>query len=113
MDNDGCLTTTIIGPPVNPSNLMPKADAGRAESRYTSAMGYMKGDHIKLQEISLGYTLKKVNLKAFNISGLRAYAQMKNVLYLYKAAKYDIYPEASNLDLNIPRTFIFGLNVNF
>ena len=80
MDNDGCLTTTIIGPLLTQVISWPKADAGRAESRYTSAMGYMKGDHIKLQEISLGYTLQnRLTLRHLILAGLRAYAQMKNV----------------------------------
>lgn len=97
--------------PENPSNQFPRADANKFTHDYRGTGEYMDGDHIKLQELSLGYTYRNSSLKFFD--SVRLYAQVKNIGYLYKAAEGIVDPESPGFDYSVPRSFIFGLNVKF
>jgi hypothetical protein len=107
------MTSKPYWTPENKSNLWPKADQLKGYDNYRGTMGYMKGDHIKLQQISLGYDFKKILPSLIKVQNARLYVQVKNAFYLYKACSEDINPEAYNFDFNIPRTYVVGLNINF
>ncbi len=82
----------------------------------------IKGNYVKLRNISLGYTIKKLP-DVLNISSLRIYAQVFNAYVFTKYPGSD--PEVStNGDTNLTpgvdrntapqaRTYTFGINVNF
>jgi TonB-linked SusC/RagA family outer membrane protein len=97
--------------PENPSNKFPRADKGTFDHKYRGTAEYMDGDHIKIQEISLGYTYRNDALKFFQSA--RIYGQVKNVGYIYKAAEDIVDPESPGFDFSVPQTFILGLNINF
>lgn len=99
--------------PDNPSNKYQKADAAEGYDPHRGSSGYMKGDHIKLQDLTLGYDFKDHFPGLVSLSNARIYFQMKNALYLYRATPRDITPEASELDFNIPRTYMLGISVGF
>ena len=46
--------------PDNPTNNYPKADQSNGWDTYRSANGYQKGDHIKLQDVTVGYSFDKL-----------------------------------------------------
>ena len=81
-----------------------------------------KGDYLKVRNISLGYTFKKIPAN-LNIQSMRLYAQVFNAYVFTKYMGSD--PEVStngngNLNPGIDRntapqarTVTFGVNVNF
>ncbi len=82
-----------------------------------------RGDFLRAQNISFGYTIPKNVLSTIMISSARVYAQVQNAFIITKYKGLD--PELSNsvttnntpgLDYNtnpLPRTFTLGLNVSF
>lgn len=98
--------------PDNPSNRWPRASSDIANR---SLCAYFKGDYLKLQDITVGYNFASLLNKTFSLdlSKARAYFQCRNVGYLYKAAGYGIHPESTSLELTVPQTFTFGINLNF
>lgn len=96
--------------PDNPTNKYPRAHITWPTD--VGLCGWMKGDHIRVQDITLGYDFAKL-LKNIHISKARLYVQGRNLGYLYRAADEDIHPESTEMYLTIPKTFIVGLNINF
>lgn len=96
--------------PDNPTNKYPRAHVTWPTD--VGLCGWMKGDHIRVQDITLGYDFAKL-LKDIHISKARLYVQGRNLGYLYRAASEDIHPESTEMYLTIPTTFIVGLNINF
>lgn len=98
--------------PDNPTNLWPRA-ANDIANRGLCA--YMKGDYIKLQDLTLGYDFAKIINKTFGlkVSKARLYGQMRNFAYLYKAAGHHVNPESTSTEITVPQSFIVGLNINF
>lgn len=75
--------------------------------------GYQKGDHIKIQDITLGYSFENLLSKKVPIRKLRFYVQMRNIGYLYRAAEFDIIPEQPDINYTVPSSYNFGVNVTF
>jgi TonB-linked SusC/RagA family outer membrane protein len=70
-----------------------------------------KGDHIRLQDLRLGYTmLKKANLPFKN---LNFFSYVNNIGILWRANKHHIDPDYSiNGSIPIPRTIAFGIKAD-
>lgn len=96
--------------PDNPTNRYPRAHMTWPSD--VGLCGWMKGDHIRIQDVTLGYDFARW-LKGVPVSKARVYVQGRNLGYLYRAAKEDIHPESTAMYLTIPQTFIVGLNLNF
>jgi TonB-dependent starch-binding outer membrane protein SusC len=80
-----------------------------------------KGDHLRIQNLTLGYTFPKSVLQKLDISNLRVYASVQNLAILtsYKGYNPDFNnPDAFSPGFNggsypQPRTVMFGVNFNF
>jgi len=92
--------------------------AGHLNSRFLE-----DGKYLRFQNISLGYRLPVTMLQKIHVSGARIYASVQNAFVLTNYMGID--PEISSsvttnrnasLDDNtnpVPRTFTFGINLNF
>lgn len=99
--------------PDNPTNEYTRADKLSGYDPFAGTGGYMKGDYIKIQDITLGYDFSKIMPKNWKILRARLYAQVRNLGYIYKACKNDVSPEAPDFDYNIPTTYTMGINIDF
>jgi hypothetical protein len=76
-----------------------------------------KGDHVRLQDISIGYTIAPSVAKKLSLSGLQIYGYINNVGLLWTANKKgldpDIYSQGYTTALPLPRTIALGLKANF
>lgn len=97
--------------PDNPSNDYPRADATWADQR--ERCGDMKGDYLKMQDITLGYDFAPYLRKIMPINRLRLYVQARNAFYIYRAAKEDIIPESPSIESTVPKSFNVGINLTF
>lgn len=113
MDGQRWLPSVDYWTPDNPTNNYSRADQASGYDTYRTSNGYQKGDHIKLQDITLGYSFENLLSNKIPIRKLRFYVQMRNVGYLYKAADFDIIPEQPNINYTVPTSYNFGLNVTF
>jgi hypothetical protein len=103
------------------SNSVPRVTTAATANRVFSDYFVEDASYIRIQNIQLGYTLNPVYMEKSGITKLRLYAAVNN---LYTFTKYNGYdPGASNgapigggIDdgfYPIPRTYMFGLNINF
>lgn len=113
MDGQRWVLDVDYWTPENPTNDYQSANQALGYDNYMGANGYMKGDFIKIQDLTLGYSFEKIVSKFFPIKKFRLYMQMRNIAYIYKAAKYDIIPEQPNINYTIPATYNFGVNITF
>lgn len=113
MDGQRWLPSVDYWTPDNPSNTYPRADQTSGYDAYRTSNGYQKGDFIKLQDITVGYSFEKLLSKYYPIQKARLFFQARNLVYIYKAADYDIIPEAPNFNYTVPTSFNFGINVTF
>ncbi|WP_443946770.1 SusC/RagA family TonB-linked outer membrane protein [Pedobacter sp. AW1-32] len=84
--------------------------------KYSDAQ-ILDASYIKLRNVSLSYTLPNHLSKTLHVSQVRMSAQVNNLWY-WSAAGDDIDPETYSLNsgtrsLEIPKSFLFGLNVTF
>lgn len=97
--------------PDNPTNLYPRPSALWPAN--VELCGIMKGDYIKLQDLTVGYDFTRLIKKYIPVSRLRVYAQLRNAFYLYRAARENIIPESPGIELTVPRSINFGINLSF
>lgn len=97
--------------PDNPTNLYPRPSALWPAN--VELCGIMKGDYIKLQDLTVGYDFAKLMRKSMPVSKLRVYIQLRNAFYLYRAARENVIPESPGIELTVPRSFNFGVNLSF
>jgi TonB-linked SusC/RagA family outer membrane protein len=90
--------------PVSPGGPMVNRDS----FYYNSEINVLKGDHVRLQEINLSYSLK--NIGGF-IKSPRFYANISNLGIVWRANKRGIDPDIP--DFPNPKTYSFGLSANF
>lgn len=90
-----------------PAMIYPGSNNADSYYRNSSAL-ISKGDHIRLQDIRLGYTFKAEILRNLHISKLNLFAYMNNVTLIWKANKNNLDPDFPNL--NPVRTIAFGIN---
>lgn len=77
-----------------------------------------KGDHIRLQDISISYQLKERFLKKTPFRDLRIYAYANNLGIIWRANKSNIDPDISNYPDIVsnypnPKTISFGIKTTF
>ena len=98
--------------PDNPTNEWPRAANDIANRGLCS---YMKGDFIKLQDLTLGYDFSSLINNTFGakISKARLYCQMRNFAYLYKAAGNNVNPESTSTEITVPQSYNIGVSINF
>ncbi|GGC14675.1 SusC/RagA family TonB-linked outer membrane protein [Parapedobacter defluvii] len=72
-----------------------------------------KGDHIRIQDVNLSYTLPKRITENLNMQSIRISAYARNLGILWKANKQGIDPDYVNALYGAPRSYSLGLNVTF
>lgn len=94
-----------------PSLIFP-VSGGLSDNRddfyYNSEINVLKGDHIRLQEINLSYTLKK---GIWGIKSPRIYTNVNNLGIIWRANKLGIDPDIN--DYPNPRSYTIGLSASF
>lgn len=69
-----------------------------------------KADHIRLQDIRIGYDLDKRVIKKLPFRYISVYAYMNNIGIIWRANKYRIDPDAAGFgSVPIPKTISFGI----
>ena len=82
----------------------------------SSAILVDRGDYIRLQYISLGYSFNGKALKALNMKRLQAFANLNNIGLIWKANTHGIDPEykgSFNGVMPPPLSISFGINASF
>jgi len=109
--------------PENPGNgEVPRTLAGTTELfRFTNSRWVYNSSYVSLRNVTLGYNFKTPDSKY--LKAVRLYASIQEALMLTKYPGLN--PEVSTSGVNplslgidqtaypVPRTFTFGLNVNF
>lgn len=72
-----------------------------------------KGDHIRLQDVAISYTITGQQMKLPGIQSVRLYANARNLGILWRANKFDIDPDYANAEYRAPKTYAFGIQVGF
>ena len=86
------------------------------ECLYTQALAQVPGTFLKIQNITLGYSLNESLIKKINMKGIRVYATIQNPFTLssYLGSDPEIIGESLSQQLSLyPMTVSFGLNVKF
>ncbi|TDE09564.1 SusC/RagA family TonB-linked outer membrane protein [Dyadobacter psychrotolerans] len=78
---------------------------------YSSAL-VQKGDHVRLQDINVAYTLSKARFKNFPFQSAQIYLYANNLGLIYKKAKMDLDPDYI-LSPPAPKTLSAGVKVDF
>jgi len=109
----------------NPGDItdIPKALADNKENSLLSTRFLEDGSFIRLKSVTLSYTLKSAWLQSMNVSHVQLYFTGQNLWTITDYSGYDPelnYGGTSNTALGIdfgtfpqPRTFIFGVNIDF
>ena len=103
------------------SDTFPRVTTGATGNNLFSDFYVEDGSFLRLQSVQLGYSLSSSTLKRLEFSKLRFYVSASNLFTLTKYRGYD--PTTSNgapigggIDQGFypsPKTFLFGMNVNF
>ena len=88
------------------------------EALYTQVLSQVDGTFLKIQNMTLGYTLKDKALRKMRMKGLRAYLSVQNPFTFssYLGADPEIIGDTKGLSEQLslyPRTFSIGLNLTF
>jgi TonB-linked SusC/RagA family outer membrane protein len=92
-----------------PSAVYSSTNQNRDNFYQYSEINVLKGDHIRLQEINLSYTIN--TKKGWFIKNPRVYANVTNLGILWRANKLGIDPDV--YDYPIPKTYSLGFSANF
>jgi len=98
--------------PENPTNSYPRPHSGRSTGQYPygTTLQYVDGSFIKLRDITLGYSVPKI--EKLNNMQLRFYVSAKNYAMWKKIEHYD--PERDGSESwPMYKQIIFGLSLNF
>jgi TonB-linked SusC/RagA family outer membrane protein len=104
--------------PNNPSNTIPRASLGTLPN---STYFLEKGDFLRINNVTIGYTLGDAMLSRYHISKLRIYATAQNLATItgYSGFSPEIpgdNPLNGGIEINAyptTRTFAFGINLSF
>ena len=72
-----------------------------------------KGDHIRLEDVNLSYTLNKKTQPWLPFKELRLFANARNLGILWQASNTGLDPDYPNTTYLIPKTYSFGINATF
>ncbi len=109
-ENPNASLPRLVNSTSHPNNMI--------SSRYVE-----KGDYIRIQNLTLGYTLSPEFTSQLKVSRLRMYVTAQNLFTITDYSGYD--PEIGSFNQNVlltgvdngrypsPRTFIFGVNLEF
>jgi hypothetical protein len=90
----------------------PVAPVANRDIFYTqSSVLVEKGDHIRLQDLNLSYTLDKVHAKRLPFANLTVFTYVNNIGILWKATKSAVDPDHTLVPLS--KSIAFGLRTNF
>jgi TonB-dependent starch-binding outer membrane protein SusC len=103
------------------SSTVPRVTAGASSNNVFSDYFVEDASFLRIQNIQLGYSINKKNIEKFGISKARIYAAVSNAFTFSEYKGFD--PAANNgnpinggIDNGFyptPRTYMFGLNLNF
>ena len=79
--------------------------------RYSEA-NVIKGDHVRLSQIRLAYSLKKVFLKKIPVKNITLSVSADNLGIIWKVNKEKIDPFYTYGTAPMPKTLVFGLNID-
>jgi TonB-linked SusC/RagA family outer membrane protein len=88
-------------------------DASRDNFYARSQAVVEKGDHIRLQDISLSYDFPRTSKTAGWCKGLQVYGYLNNVGILYRANKQRLDPDLPLGGIPLPRTISAGIKAQF
>ena len=110
-------------PETNPNGTMPMFVRGDTHAETNvSHTGYIQdGSYLRMQTLTLGYTLPKKWLNKIGMSRIRFYAQMSNVFTItgYEGLDPEVYQgsdRSRGIDYGsygMPRQYLFGVNIDF
>jgi len=80
--------------------------------KYSEAL-ITSGNHIRLQDINLSYTLTKSIWRNMPAQSIRFYVYARNLGVLWRANKEGIDPDYVDVDFPEPKSWAFGLQFNF
>lgn len=92
-------------------SLVEKGNTYRDQFYSNAAVLVEKGDHIRLQDINLSYTLKKASVPKLPFESVQLYAYARNLGTLWKAT--DKVEDPDYLSTNAIRSYALGLRVDF
>lgn len=72
-----------------------------------------RGDHVRLKDIAIDYTLTRRDFAKLPFSRIRFYAYSRNLGIIWRANKQGIDPDFPTADYVMPRTFAIGVQVDF
>lgn len=96
----------------NVPSLVYPFDGARDAIYSNSSVLVEHGDHIRIQDIRLNYTLSKNKLERTPLSNLQIYSFVSNLGIIWKETKYKVDPDFPT-GIPIPRTFALGLKADF
>lgn len=97
-----------------PSMIYPTGGAFRDAFYANSSVNVLKGDHIRLKYIQLSYDLNKNIIKHLPFKRVKVYFNTDNIGILWRDNKEGLDPDfnVGNEAYKVPRTFVFGTNIN-
>ena len=91
---------------------------GNKNFNSASTFNLAQGDYIRLRDVQIGYELPKRDVEKIKLSAMRFYVRGSNLLTWVKDKRLAFDPEqglgaSTNLNVFIPKTVTFGVNVTF
>ena len=110
-------------PETNPNGTLPMFVRGdtHAETNVSHTNYIQDGSYLRMQTLTLGYTLPKKWLNKIKMSRIRFYAQLSNVFTItgYEGLDPEVYQgsdRSRGIDYGsygMPRQYLFGVNIDF
>jgi TonB-linked SusC/RagA family outer membrane protein len=94
-----------------PSLIYPVNAAREEVYKYSTAL-IEKGDHIRLQDVRLSYSLSKRKVARLPFDHVSIYTYASNLGIIWKSSKYRIDPDYAQ-GIPLPKTIAFGLKATF
>ena len=95
--------------PAMANEYIPYADA----TYRNAAVLVTKGDHIRLQDISITYRMPRKWIKKLSLESVRLYGYIHNLGVLWKANGHNIDPDYRTSEYISPRTTALGIQIDF
>lgn len=71
-----------------------------------------KGDHIRLQDVIIGYDMNDIHFRSLSVKKVRIFMNISNIGLIWKAGESDLDPDYPGLDILPGRITSFGIQVN-
>lgn len=94
---------------------LPDAVDGKRDLAYELSEHLVeRGDHVRLQDVRLSYSLGEKKAFGLNFRSMNIYFYASNLGILWKANKAGLDPNASSFgSMPIPRSYSLGININY